>query len=59
MSTIKDAEGPIVIWFNGGYEGWSPKSYPDIKSALMEQECRFNSEWVLTRIINFEIIEKE
>ena len=56
MSTMKDAEGPFILWINNGYEGWSPTSYPTLKEALMGE--RYNSEWVVTRLIEFEVVEK-
>ena len=30
----KDLEGPYIVWENYGYEGWKPKSYKDLATAL-------------------------
>lgn len=51
----RDIGGPIVVWENYGYEGWQPKSYPDLKTALLAE--RYNSEFLITRPISFEPVE--
>jgi hypothetical protein len=56
MTSIKDARGPIVVWENYGYEGWHPKSYATVKEALLGQ--RYNSEFCITRIVDFECVER-
>jgi hypothetical protein len=49
-----DIAGPIIIWENYGHEGWHPKSYPDLKAALIAQ--RYNSEMVLTERVEFDVV---
>ena len=50
-----DTTGPVVLWENYGCEGWKPKSYGTIKEALMD--TRYNSEFVVTRIVDFDVKE--
>lgn len=47
--------GPYIVWEYCGYEGWHPKSYPDLASALIAQ--RFNSQWEITKKVEFEVKE--
>ena len=47
--------GPYIVWEYYGYEGWHPKSYPDLGSALTAQ--RFNSQWEITKKVTFDIKE--
>lgn len=54
---MKEAEGPIIVWENLGYEGWHPKSFVTIKEALLA--TRYSSEFVLTRLIEFDVLEKQ
>lgn len=34
MSDNWNAKGPIVVWEYLGCEGWHPRSYPDLPTAL-------------------------
>jgi len=52
------AKGPIVAWANGGSEGWHPRSYPDLKTALLDPERAGYVEVVYTRVIEFDVVEK-
>ena len=56
MMTLASTEGPYVVWENYGCEGWQPKSYTDLREALTAQ--RFNSEFVVTKVVDYEITEK-
>lgn len=49
--------GTYIVWEYYGYEGWHPKSYPDLASALTAQ--RFNAEWEITKKVTFEVKETE
>ncbi len=49
-------DGPIVLWVNYGYEGWQPKSFASIREAL--EEDKGYCEWVITRLVMYEVIEK-
>lgn len=40
-------DGPYIVWENYGYEGWKPKSYPNLKEALTTP--RYVSEWEITK----------
>ena len=51
----EDLIGPYIVWEYYGYEGWHPKSYPDLKSALEAQ--RFNSEFEVTKKVEYEVKE--
>lgn len=53
----EDLIGPYIVWEYYGYEGWHPKSYPNLASALTAQ--RFNSEWEITKKVIFEVKETE
>lgn len=57
MSTIKDAEGPYIVWENLGYDGWHPYSFKTLKEALEKQ--KFSSEWVIAKLVVYEIIEND
>lgn len=50
-----DTAGPIIVWENYGYEGWHPKSYPDLKSALFYP--RYNGAFVITRSVDVDVVE--
>jgi hypothetical protein len=52
-----DAAGPVIVWENYGYEGWHPKSYPDLKAALVA--TRYNSEFVVTERVEFDVVKAE
>lgn len=56
MSSATDAVGPIVVWENYGCEGWHPKSFATVKEALLGE--RYNSEFVITKRMEFDVIEK-
>lgn len=43
------------MWEYYGYEGWRPKSYSDLSSAITAQ--RFNSEWEITKKVEFKVLE--
>lgn len=49
--------GPYIVWENWGYEGWKPNSFDSIEAALSYH--RYNTEWILTKIVNWEAKEKE
>lgn len=55
-STDKDIIGPYVVWVNNGYEGWRPTSYNTLKEALEGQKF---SEWCITKIVDFDVTERE
>jgi hypothetical protein len=50
-----ETAGPIILWENYGYEGWKPTSFPTVRDALAAQ--RFNSEFVITRVADFQVVE--
>lgn len=49
------ADGPFIVWENCGCEGWQPKSFMTLKEALSAQ--RYNSEFVVTKLVNYEVTE--
>jgi hypothetical protein len=51
-------KGPIVVWLNGGCEGWHPRSYATVKEALMDPERAGYCEFVITRVVEFDVVEK-
>lgn len=51
-----NADGPIIKWEDFGYEGWKPRSYPNIKSALLDGY--YSGTFVITRKLDFETVEK-
>ena len=51
----EELKGPYIVWEYYGYEGWHPKSYPDLASALTAQ--RFNSQWEITKKVEFTVME--
>jgi hypothetical protein len=51
----EDLIGLYIMWEYYGYEGWHPKSYPDLASAITAQ--RFNSEWEITKKVEFKVLE--
>lgn len=53
---VGSVKGPIILWRDYGYEGWKPTSFPDIKSALLSE--RYESSFVITRIVDFDVKEK-
>ncbi len=57
MSSSEDIKGPFIVWENYGYEGWQPKSYNTLKEAVVA--LRFNSEWIVTRLISYEVTEND
>jgi hypothetical protein len=59
MTNVTDdliGPGPYIVWENYGNEGWHPKSYENIKTALVAQ--RFNSQFVVTKLVDYEVVEK-
>jgi hypothetical protein len=50
-----DTDGPVIVWENCGYEGWRPKSFPDLKAALLA--TRYNSEFVVTERVEFDVVK--
>lgn len=44
------------MWVNNGYEGWSPRSYGTLKEAILGE--RYNNDFVITKIVDFETKEK-
>ncbi len=57
MPSPEDTKGPFIVWENYGYEGWQPKSYNTLKEAVIA--LRFNSEWIVTRLISYEVTEND
>lgn len=51
----EDLISPYIVWEYYGYEGWRPKSYSDLSSAITAQ--RFNSEWEITKKVEFKVLE--
>ncbi len=51
----EDLVGPYIVWEYYGYEGWQPKSYSNLADALTAQ--RVNSQWEITKKVNFEVRE--
>lgn len=31
-------KGPVILWLDGGVEGWSPYDFPTVKDALESPE---------------------
>lgn len=46
-----DTSGPFIVWENYGYEGWHPKSFGDLRTALTA--TRYNSEFVVCKLVDF------
>lgn len=57
MFKPEDTKGPYIVWENYGYEGWKPTSFESITAALIYQ--RYNSEWILTKPVTYEVKETE
>jgi len=57
MSNPEDIKGPFIVWENYGYEGWQPKSFRTVLEALEKQ--KFNSEWIITKTISYEVKESD
>lgn len=55
MSDPNDLIGPYIVWENYEHEGWHPKSYSSLHSAITAQ--RYNSKWIITKTISYEIKE--
>lgn len=55
MSNSEDVIGPYIVWENLGVEGWHPKSYPDLATALTAP--RYCSEWEITKKINMKVLD--
>lgn len=55
MSNPENIKGPYIVWENYGYDGWQPKSYPDLGTALTSQ--KYSSEWEITKKVEFEVKE--
>lgn len=53
---MEGTRGPYIKWLNYGYEGWKPYSYPDIKSALTDNNS-YGNEFVITKLSIYEIKE--
>lgn len=49
MTDNWNADSPIIVWSDYGYEGWSPRSYPTVAAAI---EAGFTYGSVLTMRIN-------
>ena len=50
MTDNWNADGPIVVWENFGYDGWQPRSYPTLAKALAT--ARISRNHVVTRLID-------
>lgn len=57
MANASELNGPIIVWVNYGYDGWAPTSYLTVKDALLGG--RHGSEFVITRLVAFDVIEVE
>jgi hypothetical protein len=55
LSNKEDVEGPYIVWENNGYEGWNPKSYKDLATALTSP--RYCTEWEITKRVTFKVSE--
>lgn len=53
----EDVAGPYIVWENYGSEGWQPKSYKELGSALLAQ--RFTDSFVITKRVYFQVEEKQ
>lgn len=52
---LEDLVGPYIVWEYYGCEGWHPKSYSNLASAITAQ--RFNSQWEITKKVEFSVTE--
>jgi hypothetical protein len=50
-----NSDGPYILWVDGGYEGWSPRSYPTLTEAL--SDWRDGSKFVITKVVKYEVVE--
>lgn len=55
MSQPEDVIGPVIVWEDNGCEGWSPRSYQNLKEALLAQ--KYSGQYVITKLIDFEVTE--
>jgi len=57
MSVLDRINGPYVVWQNYGYEGWHPHSFKTLEEAIKAQ--KYTTDWIITKIVAYEIKEKE
>jgi hypothetical protein len=50
-------DGPYILWLDYGVDGWSPKSFPTLKDALIAD--RRDHDWVITKRLDFIAYESE
>jgi len=53
---MNDTEGPYIVWFDYGYEGWRPYSYKTLREAL---ETSKPYSYIITKKCEYEIIETD
>jgi len=53
-----DAKGPYVRWVDGYSEGWHPQSFDTLQEAVTEQTTIMGSPYVITRVVEFVVMEK-
>lgn len=56
MSSNDDVKGPFILWLDFGYEGWKPQSFNSLDEAIKAD--KFMSEWIITKPVDFKVIEK-
>lgn len=46
-----------VVWVDYGSEGWQPYGFSNLHAALIYEKHEF--EWLITKHVKFEAVEKE
>lgn len=58
MSENDAYAGPYILWTYYGSDGWSPRSFSTLEEAVgCRMEEGYNSPYVITKLVNFEIKE--
>ena len=58
MAINAGAQGPYIIWLDGGCEGWHPTSCDTLTEAVFNVE-RYSQRFVITKVVRPVVLDEE